>query len=121
MAPRCMRQSAVPTKANNVPVFLPFRGVRYRGLTDLSAVAAPPYDVIHDDERDVLERRDAHNAVRLILPRAEDGHDEYATAALTFPGNIIATNFGFKGAEYFKGAPEDQAVPKVDLGLTPRA
>jgi len=38
-----------------------------------------------------------------------------------FPGNIIATNFGFKAAEYFKGAPEDQVVPKVDLGLTPRA
>ena len=38
-----------------------------------------------------------------------------------FPGNIIATNFGFHGAEYFKGAPEDQIVPKVDLGLTPRA
>ena len=38
-----------------------------------------------------------------------------------FPGNLIATNFGFKGAEYFKGATEDQAVPKVDLGLTPRA
>jgi LemA protein len=38
-----------------------------------------------------------------------------------FPGNIIATNFGFHGAEYFKGAPEDQAVPKFDLGLTPRA
>jgi len=39
-----------------------------------------------------------------------------------FPTNIIATNFGFKPAEYFKGAPEDQAVPKVDLSLgTPRA
>jgi uncharacterized protein (DUF1015 family) len=81
-----MRQSAVPTKANNVPVFLPFRGLRYRGLTDLSAVAAPPYDVIHDDERDVLERRDPHNAVRLILPRSEGRHpdgrnDEYAAAA----------------------------------------
>jgi LemA protein len=38
-----------------------------------------------------------------------------------FPGNLIATNFGFHGAEYFKAAPEDQAVPKVDLGLTPRA
>ncbi|HVN29184.1 MAG TPA: LemA family protein [Candidatus Binataceae bacterium] len=38
-----------------------------------------------------------------------------------FPGNIIATNFGFHGAEYFKGAPEDQMVPKVDLGLAPRA
>jgi uncharacterized protein (DUF1015 family) len=66
---------------NNVPVFLPFRGLRYRGLTDLSAVAAPPYDVIHGDERDVLERRDPHNAVRLILPRADHGDDEYATAA----------------------------------------
>src|SRR5208283_284798 len=38
-----------------------------------------------------------------------------------FPGNIIASNFGFHGAEYFKAAPEDSAVPKVDLGLTPRA
>jgi LemA protein len=40
----------------------------------------------------------------------------------TFPNNLIAGNFGFKPAEYFKGAPEDQAVPKVDLSLTaPRA
>ena len=76
-----MRQSAVPTKVDNVPVFLPFRGLRYRGLTDLSAVAAPPYDVIHDDERNVLERRDPHNAVRLILPRSDRGDDEYAAAA----------------------------------------
>src|SRR5262249_52766823 len=85
-----MRQSAVPTKVSNVPVFLPFRGLRYQppagGLTDLSAVAAPPYDVIHDDERDVLERRDPHNAVRLILPRspgpdAHADHDEYGAAA----------------------------------------
>lgn len=40
----------------------------------------------------------------------------------TFPTNLIAGNFGFKPAEYFKGAPEDQAVPKVDLTMTaPRA
>ena len=38
-----------------------------------------------------------------------------------FPGNIIATNFGFKGADYFKGAAEDQAVPKVDLAMDARA
>ena len=90
VAPRCMRQSAVPTKVNNVPVFLPFRGLRYHpvapGLMDLSAVAAPPYDVIHGDERDVLELRDPHNAVRLILPRAPEpgangAGDEYAGAA----------------------------------------
>jgi LemA protein len=42
----------------------------------------------------------------------------------TFPTNIIANNFGFKAAEYFKIAAEDQALPKVDLSLgtsaTPR-
>ncbi len=38
------------------------------------------------------------------------------------PTNLIASNFGFKAAEYFKGAPEEQAVPKVDLSMTtPRA
>src|SRR6202040_2016783 len=40
----------------------------------------------------------------------------------TFPSNIIANNFGFKPAEYFKVAPEDQALPRVDLSLgAPRA
>jgi LemA protein len=39
-----------------------------------------------------------------------------------FPTNLIAGNFGFKAAEYFKGTPEEQAVPKVDLSMTtPRA
>src|SRR4051812_11071560 len=76
-----MRQSAVPTKVFNVPVFQPFRGLRYRGLADLSAVVAPPYDVVHDGERDVLEQRDPHNAVRLILPRPHGDRDEYDGAA----------------------------------------
>jgi LemA protein len=41
----------------------------------------------------------------------------------TFPTNLIASNFGFHPAEYFKAAPEDQTLPKVDLSLgsTPRA
>src|ERR1700687_5872290 len=40
----------------------------------------------------------------------------------SFPSNLIANNFGFKPAEYFKVAPEDQALPKVDLSLgAPRA
>ena len=65
----------------NVPVFLPFRGLRYRGLTDVSAVAAPPYDVIHGDERSVLASRDPHNAVQLILPEGGPRGDGYATAA----------------------------------------
>jgi LemA protein len=40
----------------------------------------------------------------------------------TFPSNFIANNFGFKPAEYFRVAPEDQTLPKVDLSLgVPRA
>ena len=35
----------------------------------------------------------------------------------SFPTNLIANNFGFKQADYFQGAPEDQAVPKVDLSM----
>jgi LemA protein len=36
----------------------------------------------------------------------------------SFPTNLLANNFGFMHAEYFQGAPEDQAVPKVDLGMS---
>ena len=39
------------------------------------------------------------------------------TRVESFPANLIAGSFGFKPAEYFKGAPEDEAVPKVDLSL----
>ncbi len=47
---------------------------------------------------------------------------ELNTRIPTFPSNIIANNFGFHPADYFKGAPEEQAVPKVDLSMTtPRA
>jgi uncharacterized protein (DUF1015 family) len=55
-----------------VPDFLPFPGIRYREA-DISAVSAPPYDVIDPDERAALVARDPHNAVRLILPDSYDG------------------------------------------------
>jgi uncharacterized protein (DUF1015 family) len=65
-----------------VPEFLPFRGTRYVSNTatpvDDSAVAAPPYDVIDDDERVALEARSPVNSVRLIQPQ---GPDRYADAA----------------------------------------
>jgi uncharacterized protein (DUF1015 family) len=68
-----------------VPVFAPFRGIRYVPTAiggTLDAVAAPPYDVIDDAERTRLEQAHPYNAVRLILPR--DAHapgDRYARAA----------------------------------------
>ncbi|WP_333648248.1 LemA family protein [Candidatus Binatus sp.] len=63
-------------------------------------------------ENQIAFTRQAYNDVVLDLN----------TRIQTFPTNLIASNFGFKAAEYFKGAPEEQAVPKVDLSMTtPRA
>lgn len=47
----------------------PFAGWRYaRDERDLSAVCAPPYDVIPDEMRERLIARDPHNVVALELP-----------------------------------------------------
>src|SRR6202161_2565439 len=63
-------------------------------------------------ENQIAFARQAYNDVVLDLN----------TRIQSFPTNLIASNFGFKPAEYFKGAPEEQAVPKVDLSMTaPRA
>jgi LemA protein len=63
-------------------------------------------------ENQIAFARQAYNDVVLDLN----------TRIQIFPTNLIAGNFGFKAAEYFKGVPEEQAVPKVDLSMTtPRA
>jgi LemA protein len=41
----------------------------------------------------------------------------YNTRIQSFPTNLIANNFGFTVAEYFKIEEPDRAVPKVDLSL----
>ena len=68
-----------------MPDFFAFAGLRYdcnAAGADLEALAAPPYDVIDEDQRAALEAAAAHNAVRLLLPRDEhrDG-DRYDRAA----------------------------------------
>ena len=59
-----------------MPDFLPFPAVQYAsptpGAADLSAVCAPPYDVIEPEDRVALLAEDPHNAVRLILPDSYD-------------------------------------------------
>lgn len=63
-------------------------------------------------ENQIAFARQAYNDVVLDLN----------TRIQTFPSNMIANNFGFKPAEYFKAEPEAQAVPKVDLSMSaPRA
>ena len=55
-----------------MPEFLPFPGIRYP-VADITAVSAPPYDVIEPEARAALAARDPHNSVRLILPDSYDG------------------------------------------------
>jgi uncharacterized protein (DUF1015 family) len=63
----------------------PFRALHYDlDAVGLDAVAAPPYDVIDDEQRARLVARSPYNVVEIDLPRA-DG-DPYAHAAELFAG-----------------------------------
>ncbi len=63
-----------------MPGFLPFRALRYSIGPDLSAVVAPPYDVIDETERKELEARSENNAVRVELPQDDGPTDRYTNA-----------------------------------------
>ncbi|MEP6630713.1 MAG: DUF1015 domain-containing protein [Lapillicoccus sp.] len=67
-----------------MPIFEPFRAIRYVPSTNLAAVTAPPYDVLSVADVDALEAQDPHNIVRIDVPRG--GPDRYADAATTFQG-----------------------------------
>ncbi len=68
------------------PLVAPFRGERY-AAKEVSALIAPPYDVISREDRARFAARDPHNIVHLILPEAPSGGsgggggDRYAHAA----------------------------------------
>jgi uncharacterized protein (DUF1015 family) len=71
-----------------MPEVRPFRALRYDPdvVTDLSAVVAPPYDVISAERRAVYAARDARNIVAVELP--EEGprdapEDRYRRASRT--------------------------------------
>lgn len=62
-----------------MPAFLPVPAVRYNlDRVDLSAVVAPPYDVIDAEERARLEARSPYNVVGIDLP------SDYDAARRTF-------------------------------------
>jgi uncharacterized protein (DUF1015 family) len=67
------------------PLVVPFQGERYAAKDRLSALIAPPYDVVSREDRGRLAARDPHNIVHLMLPEAPSGAgaegDRYAYAA----------------------------------------
>ena len=64
----------------------PLSAVRYEpsAVGSLDAVAAPPYDVIDDEQRKQLLRKSPFNVVEIDLPKADDGGDRYLHAQTTY-------------------------------------
>lgn len=62
-----------------------FRGIRYNSnkIVSYDSVLAPPYDVISEEEREILHRKSPFNVVRLILSKGE-GDEKYRLASDTF-------------------------------------
>ncbi len=69
-----------------MPQLHPFPALRYQRVPDLTALVAPPYDVISADGRIELENRHPANAVRLDFPRDEGQGDPYERAAIRLSG-----------------------------------
>ncbi len=61
----------------------PFCGYRFFDpeTGDSDRCAAPPYDVLDDEERALFAARSTANVVHLTLPVERNGHDPYASAA----------------------------------------
>jgi LemA protein len=57
------------------------------------------------------------NQISFARQAYNDAVMQLNTRVEAFPTNLIANNFGFKTADYFKAAPGDEALPKVDLSL----
>ena len=55
-----------------IELLAPFRGERYRAAERLSALVAPPYDVISPEEREDYLARSPYNVVHLTLPDDEE-------------------------------------------------
>ena len=63
-----------------MPLFLPFRALRYSNSNDLRLVTAPPYDVLSEQDRQSLAASHPHNIVAIDLPL---GDEPYRHAAET--------------------------------------
>ncbi len=59
-------------------IIRPLRGLRYNPAVvgDLSKVVAPPYDILYDEWRDKLYKRNPYNIIRIIKTRDEPENTE---------------------------------------------
>jgi uncharacterized protein (DUF1015 family) len=93
------------------PLVAAFRGERYAAKQRLSALVAPPYDVISREERARYAGRDPHNIVHLILPEAPAGEDRYARAAATLAAWRVEGVFARDATPSVYVVAQDFALP----------
>jgi uncharacterized protein (DUF1015 family) len=60
-------------------IVTPFRGLtyNYHQIKDISNLVAPPYDVISEEEQNILYRADLHNVIRLTLGKKRTGDTDW--------------------------------------------
>lgn len=102
--------------------FEPFAGIRYDlGRVDLTAVIAPPYDVIDPAQREELAQRDAHNAVRIDLPAEADGDRRYEVAqallAEWLADGTLVVDDGPSFTLYRMAATDDAGIERRTTGV----
>lgn len=116
-------------EARNRAVSAPDQGARIAaenqlttGLGRLLAVMEA-YPQLKSDQNAMRlqeELSTTENQIAFSRQAYNDSVMQLNTRVETFPANLIANNFGFKPADYFKAAPGDEAVPKVDLTMGAR-
>lgn len=62
-----------------MPLFLPFRGLRYANTEDLALVTAPPYDVLSTADREQLAASHPNNIVEIDLPIGDEPYRHAAS------------------------------------------
>ena len=76
-----MRSWQILWKPVRVPRFEPFPGLRYDPSLDLTAVTAPPYDVLSAADRAHYGDLHAANVVHIDVPAPPEGAVRYEHAA----------------------------------------
>jgi LemA protein len=116
-------------EARNRAVSAPDQGARIAAENQLTAglgrllAVMEAYPQLKSDQNVMRlqeELSTTENQIAFSRQAYNDSVMQLNTRVETFPANLIANNFGFKQADYFKAAAGDEAVPKVDLTMGAR-
>jgi LemA protein len=113
-------------EARNRAVAAPNQGARLEAENQLTAGLGHLFALMENypqlkADQNVMQLQEqlttTENQIAFSRQSYNDAVMQLNTRIETFPANLIANQFGFHAADYFKIAAEDQALPKVDLSL----